>query len=329
MFRMSKDPSTVSITVFREGEEPYSMNYGSSTTLVSENMKKIRNLVMECVNLDFGIFTHGGRGAFKQSVEATLGHRDPYSPKNYELQRAGDRYSLFVNDQHIVVTRPADFESWLEERGLALEIQSTRNTGLCPVDFGKMMRVDVPGRTGMIKNGVVYPGQSGQGLIFKDETAFSNKEGVCYIPERGLDLATKTPDGGYLLAECDSFTYEQILQACDGNEEAAKQVFEGLDWQYPETLFLESQEDFSQEVPLVEARAFADAIDKAFDSFLGKTGWQGLDTPSAVAEFVRFAKHDMEPSLDDLMNRAKEKAAEKNDSRLDQPKEHKSRENER
>lgn len=226
MFRMSKDPNTVCITVFRDGDEPYHMNYGSSTTLVSEDRRKVRGLIMECVNLDFGIFTNGGRGGFNQSVEATLGDRDPSSPKNYELQRGGDRYSLFVNDQHIVVTSPDEFETWLEDRGLALEISSTRTSGLCPVDFGKMFRVDGPEQANVV---------------------------------------------GSVQAE-----------------------------------------------PLVEGATFAATLDKLFDEFLGKTGWQGMDTPSAVCEFVRFAKHRMEPSLDDLMGRAKDKAQAQNASRPNQ-----------
>lgn len=228
MFRMSKDPNTVCITVFRDGDEPYHMNYGSSTTLVSEDRRKVRELIMECVNLDFGIFTDGGRGEFGQLVEATLGDRDPSSPKNYELQHARDRYSLFVNDQHIVVTNPDDFETWLEDRGLALEVSSTRTSGLCPVDFGKMIRVDAPERANAVEN--------------------------------------------------------------------------------------------AQAEPLAGKESFGDALDKAFDEFLGKTGWQGMDTPSAVCEFVRFAKHRMEPSLDELVGKAKDKAQAQNASRSNQGK---------
>ncbi len=234
MFRMSKDPNTTCITVFRDGDEPYHMNYGSSTTLVSEDRRKVRGLIMECVNLDFGIFTHGewhNGKTFDQLVAETLGDRDAHSPKKYELQRGRDRYSLFVNDQHIVVTEPADFESWLEDRGLALEISSTRTDGLCPVDYGKMIRADAPDR--------------------------------------------------------------------------------------------------AQAEAHIEASAFGEALDKALDSFLGKTGWQGLDAPSIVVEFVRFAKQDMEPSLDDLKNEAKEKARTRNAGRADEAKDRKSREPER
>lgn len=237
MFRISKDPNTVCITVFRDGDEPYHMNYGSSTTLVSEDRRKVRDLITECVNLDFGIFTNGGRGDFSQLVEATLGDRDSSSPKNYELQRARDRYSLFVNGQHIVVTEPDKFEPWLEDRGLALEASSTRTSGLCPVDFGKMIRVDVPEQANAIES--------------------------------------------------------------------------------------------VQTEPSAEIAPFAATLDKLFDEFLGKTGWQGMDTPSAVCEFVRYAKNRMEPSLDDLVGKAKDKAQAQNANRPSQGKSRKSPEAER
>ena len=42
MFRMSKDPRTTCITVFRDGDEPYHIEYGASTTLVDEDRRKVR-----------------------------------------------------------------------------------------------------------------------------------------------------------------------------------------------------------------------------------------------------------------------------------------------
>lgn len=231
MFRMSKDPSTTCITIFREGDVPYHMNYGSSTTLVGEDRRKVRDLVMECVNLYYGIFTHGGRGGFNQSVEATLGARDPNLPKNYELQRGGDRYSLFVNDQHITVRDPDEFETWLQDKGLALEISTTRTNGRCSVDYGKMVRTDAP--------------------------------------------------------------------------EKANEV-----GQVRDNLILDNSK--------IDIEAFGDALDKCFDKFLDVSGWRGMDSPSVVIEFIRFAKQELQPSLDDLMIEAKGKVKAKNTNRDNQ-----------
>ena len=77
------------------------------------------------------------------------------------------------------------------------------------------------------------------------------------------------------------------------------------------------------------ATSYSDALDKALDSFLGKTGWQGLDAPSIVVEFVRFAKQEMEPSLADLKNEAKEKSRIRNAERPDQSKDRKPQDKER
>lgn len=68
----------------------------------------------------------------------------------------------------------------------------------------------------------------------------------------------------------------------EGNEEAAKQVFAGLEWQYPETLYEESKGDFATTAPQVEQGDFAVALDECFDEFLKTEGWRNLDGPSMV-----------------------------------------------
>lgn len=61
-----------------------------------------------------------------------------------------------------------------------------------------------------------------QGLIYKDERAFLLKNDVvCYIPE--LSDAT--------------YTRQDFLNLCNGQEEFAKQCFYGVNWQHPETWF--------------------------------------------------------------------------------------------
>lgn len=69
--------------------------------------------------------------------------------------------------------------------------------------------------------------------------------------------------------------------------------------------------DLAQAEPRMEAEVFSATIDKRLDEFLGKTGWQSMDPPSIVAEFVRFAKSRMEPSLDDLASEARARKARK------------------
>lgn len=142
MFRMSKDPDTVSITVFRDGRPPYTMSYGASNSLVTQSEKRVRNQVMECVNLDFGIFTDrpfGGKD-FDLLVGETCGERTLDSPRHFELQHGAGYFSLFVNGQHIALIDKGKLESWLDERNIRLDI--TRSNGR--TDWGTMRRRDVP-----------------------------------------------------------------------------------------------------------------------------------------------------------------------------------------
>lgn len=69
------------------------------------------------------------------------------------------------------------------------------------------------------KTGEIEREGYGQGYIFKDEDAFLNRpDDVCYITE----LSDET------------YTKNDILSICKGNEEIASEVFYNIDWQSPE-----------------------------------------------------------------------------------------------
>lgn len=234
MLRISKDPSTICITVFRDGDEPYHMSYGSSTTLVGEARRKVRDLVMEMANLDFGIVT-GGRGvraksSFERLVEMTSGPRDLNTLREFELIKtpAGDG-SLFVNDQHITHIRERDLEDWLDEKGIRM-VRST------------------------------YEEPSGNG---------------CTVVKG---------------------TFEQRFDGLVKDAEALQEP----------------------------AKSFSEAIDEAVEIFMTKGGWQGLSPEQSVQEFARFMKQIAEPSLDEMMDKAKEKAEARNADRPSRTKEGKS-----
>jgi hypothetical protein len=57
------------------------------------------------------------------------------------------------------------------------------------------------------------------GYCYKDINAFNNKKGVCYIAE----LSDQ------------EYTYQDFLSMCNGNEKLARNIFEDIDWQHPET----------------------------------------------------------------------------------------------
>ena len=61
----------------------------------------------------------------------------------------------------------------------------------------------------------------GQGYIFKDEEAYDTSfDKVCYVPELS-DTA---------------YTHQSFLDMMDGQEILAKDLFDRVDWQHPETL---------------------------------------------------------------------------------------------
>ena len=60
-----------------------------------------------------------------------------------------------------------------------------------------------------------------QGYIFKDAYAYMHEpDKVCYIPE---------------LSE-EKYTREDFLRICNGQKDFADQLFDGVDWQHPESL---------------------------------------------------------------------------------------------
>lgn len=61
----------------------------------------------------------------------------------------------------------------------------------------------------------------GQGMIFKDWEAYQNRpEAPCYVPELSDTV----------------YCQNDFLRICNGQEDLAEQLFEGCDWQHPETL---------------------------------------------------------------------------------------------
>lgn len=54
----------------------------------------------------------------------------------------------------------------------------------------------------------------------KDQLAFAEKQGVCYIPQ----------------SEDRSYTYQDYLRIANGNEQYAHILFSLSEWQYPETI---------------------------------------------------------------------------------------------
>lgn len=71
----------------------------------------------------------------------------------------------------------------------------------------------------ILENGEIVKGATNQGLVFKDEEAFVNKKGICYIPELNDT----------------EYTYKDFIDMTN-DETLAKALFDNIDWQSPGTL---------------------------------------------------------------------------------------------
>lgn len=76
-------------------------------------------------------------------------------------------------------------------------------------------------KIGSIENNEVERCFYREGLIFKDEEAFLNKSGICYVPELSDDM----------------YTYADFLKIANNNCELAKALFYNVCWESPYTLY--------------------------------------------------------------------------------------------
>lgn len=67
-----------------------------------------------------------------------------------------------------------------------------------------------------------------QGFVYKNEEAFLNGKGVCYVAELSDEL----------------YTYKDIFEICDNNESMARLVFDDIDWQHPESRYEEISDEY-------------------------------------------------------------------------------------
>ncbi len=89
------------------------------------------------------------------------------------------------------------------------------------------------------------------GVVYKDRNAFETGEGVCYIPEYGFDnkdenfgvlfefaakecVASELEGNSYVATS--GYTREDLEALCKGTQYDAEDLFDHLDWMYPETL---------------------------------------------------------------------------------------------
>ena len=77
-------------------------------------------------------------------------------------------------------------------------------------------------KVGEIKeNGEIVRDYYREGFIFKDDEAFKNKKGTCYVAELSDN----------------KYTYDDILAIANNNEFIANELYATVDWQHPSTLY--------------------------------------------------------------------------------------------
>ncbi len=86
-----------------------------------------------------------------------------------------------------------------------------------------------------------------QGYGFKSEMAYNNGDMICYVPEYGMNEIDGLFENNILNLESfleelsltidrNSYTHDKFIDACGGWKSLADEVFDTVDWQFPETL---------------------------------------------------------------------------------------------
>ena len=106
-----------------------------------------------------------------------------------------------------------------------------------------------------------------EGVVYKDEEAFKTGVGVCYINEYGFDnddensialfefnakeaVASTIEENGYVATS--GYTRQDLIDLCNGDEAMAEDLFDHLDWMFPETLWNEWCDDEEEQEILKE-----------------------------------------------------------------------------
>lgn len=110
------------------------------------------------------------------------------------------------------------------------------------------------------------------GVVFKDKAAFNSGNGVCYVNEYGFENANENIGPlfefgakeavaagleGNTYVALGGYTKQDFIDICDGNTEMARELFDHVDWQAPETLWDEWVRDEVVDKAQPEAEALA------------------------------------------------------------------------
>ena len=94
-------------------------------------------------------------------------------------------------------------------------------------------------------------GLTDEGVVFKDRTIYEKQpDEICYISEDALEEYGEVFGENGLLKFANlnydiprGYSHNDFLKLCNGKEDMAREVFEAVDWQSPETYYEEKLED--------------------------------------------------------------------------------------
>ena len=126
--------------------------------------------------------------------------------------------SLGTEEQEGILNMMGAIRDELEERGIPVDLVHDASAA----SYGALHR----------DSGMLSPGGTAQGFVFKDALAFARKgDEICYVPELAFD-DLEAVDGQYRISDVvdsgEAYTYRDFVDICNGSEKVARHVFEAV-----------------------------------------------------------------------------------------------------
>lgn len=158
--------------------------------------------------------------------------------------RFGTYYKIIVykkNDDFIIfcrvnIPKATVSEIIIEQNGVKIVIEELINQTINKIMNKKKFLL-----IGNIENGVVYAGETVNGMVYKSEEAYlEHPDEICYVPEHGFPEEEQHYQGA--IKNVCGYTRNTLLELCENNQNLCDSLFREVDWQFPETWLNEFEE---------------------------------------------------------------------------------------
>ena len=144
MFRLTKG-NDHTLTVFTNNGKSYNFGFGNSGyTLVSDQLKQQRELIVDCIKLDYAIIIENDSHS---KIVDSLGMRNPKDVER-RLSLAGwpqSHMNIRVNGQFLANERVENVEKWCNDRGYKMELSpkwGRSPSTNCYVNEGRLIPIE-------------------------------------------------------------------------------------------------------------------------------------------------------------------------------------------